>query len=464
MVASFEEKVLMGLKNCNININESHKVLNIGAAVSGGADSVSLLLALSKLSTEYNFNIFVITVNHFIRPIEETCGDAAFVQKLCTLLKNKGCSVTCKIVELEKGSVQLLAEKEKTGIEAAARTLRYKAFEQFISDYNLDALCLAHNQNDQLETLIMRFLQGTNVDHSCGIHPVREKYIRPMLEISREEIEVYLKENNQDYCTDATNEDTKYFRNNIRKNLIPLLDKNFSGWKNGVLKGGQKASEDYLVIKKQQDNYFQNNPFIFTQEGLCIELPAFLQLEKALKFRVLLQAMDTVLKNNGEERIPFVFIEEVVNLVETTEKDFSKQINQLEICKKKDQLFVKKCINMNTDLVFSVIIQEDGIINLPFGRLEISSKYDLNKVVNINGITTECSFCYPVCVRNIESDDYILSASNSLKKISSILNDWKVSGELKEKIPVIQELTGSEQSVICILGKALGFKDWVLRK
>lgn len=464
MSDSFEEKVLQGLKQCKLNLEESQNAVNIGVAVSGGADSVSLLLALANISKKFPLNIKVITVNHFIRPDEETCADIVFVKDLCGNLEKNGFNVSCKVVELEKGSVHSLCRENKLGMEGAARVLRYKAFESFIKENELEGLCLAHNQNDQLETLIMRFLQGSGIDHSGGIQFKRDKYLRPLLNISRSEIEAYLKERNQPYCTDSTNADTKYFRNNIRNNLIPVLEKNFPGWKNGVLNGAVKAQEDAIIIENRVQEYYKNHPLSENKEQIEIDINDFLKWKKGVQNRVLLDCMNLVSKNNGEERFPFVFVEEILDLLQTSKNDFSKRINQLEIGKKKNVLFVKMCTNMNTDLVFSVIIQEDGFFNLPFGQLEISSLDNLKKKICINGTATECYFSYPVCVRNVEPDDYVLSASDSLKKVTSIFSDWKVGTEYRDLIPVVQQLSGSEQSIICILGKALGFKDWVLRK
>lgn len=457
----FEEKVLLGLKSCNIILKKDSPV-SIGLAVSGGADSVSLLLAMAAISKEYPVHIKVITVNHFMRPDEQTCTDAAFVMDLCESLKKQGYKVEASLVELKRGSVQSLCEKKKTGLEDAARTLRYEAFNQFIEKENLQALCLAHNQNDQLETLLMRFLQGAQVDHSCGIPEVREKFIRPLLNISRKEIEDYLKEKNQDYCTDLSNSDTKYLRNRIRNNLIPVLNDNFQGWQKAVLNGVKKAFEDSEILNKRQMECLKAIKRV-DENTICFELDELCSLERGIQRRLLLDAINQILKTEGENRVPFVFIQEVLDLLNLRENNFTKQFNLIEIIKKNNRLFVKKLQNMNTELLFSVIIQEDGIYNLPFGSLEIRSKNQDNRIVSINGIESECCFKYPVQVRNAASDDYILSASNSLKKVSIILNDWKVPLEKKSLIPVFKELSSKEQPLICILGKSLGFKDWILR-
>ena len=106
----------------------------IGVAVSGGADSIALLLSMSEIISP----LYVITVNHNIRPAEESGGDVAFVISVCRELTQRGRKVECRAVELERGQVQALARQHAGGIEEAARYLRYKAFEAFAASYKLD--------------------------------------------------------------------------------------------------------------------------------------------------------------------------------------------------------------------------------------------------------------------------------------------------------------------------------------
>ena len=222
-MSEFEEHVLKGLQSCGINLKEaSASGSMLGAAVSGGADSVSLLVALCNLCKSYSIPLKIITVNHYIRRESETCGDVEFVKQLCESLKNQEYDVELAVCELQKGQVAALADEKQIGIEAAARELRYKAFENFIAEKKLACLCLAHNKNDQLETLLMRFLQGAGTEARGGIPLVRGKYVRPLLGIERAQIEEYLNQKNIAWRNDSTNNDTAYLRNRIRAELVPL--------------------------------------------------------------------------------------------------------------------------------------------------------------------------------------------------------------------------------------------------
>ena len=120
----------------------------IGAAVSGGADSVSLLVALCHISRKYKIPVRAVTVNHNIRSAEESGGDADFVVSLGKKLCAEGFDVKVVVKELERGKVFFEAERRGNGIEEAARSLRYGAFEEFAAQENPGGIALAHNKNE----------------------------------------------------------------------------------------------------------------------------------------------------------------------------------------------------------------------------------------------------------------------------------------------------------------------------
>ena len=171
-LTAFEEKLFDSLKKL-IGPEEFGRTKVLGAAVSGGADSVSLLCALAKIKEgleggskkelpeagqkakgrPFFPKIVCVTVDHSIRPEEESSGDAAFVKSLCQKL-----GVECAVKKIERGAVERLAAQRGKGVEEAARFLRYQKFEGFAKESGAQFICLAHNQNDALETLLMRFL------------------------------------------------------------------------------------------------------------------------------------------------------------------------------------------------------------------------------------------------------------------------------------------------------------------
>ncbi len=201
-----------------------HNMLKAGdtvlVGVSGGADSVCLLHILKRLCKELGIDLVAAHVHHGIRG-EEAELDAAFVRKIC---------VDWKIpFRLEKVSVPELAQREHLSLETAGRLARYRCFHEICCREKIDRIATAHNRDDQSETLLMRILRGTGIDGLAGIRPVREDgVIRPLLEVSREEIEGYCAENQLEYRNDSTNAENDYTRNRIRNYLLPILKKEFN--------------------------------------------------------------------------------------------------------------------------------------------------------------------------------------------------------------------------------------------
>ena len=460
-MCGFEEKVRKNLIDCEVCLDGSQK---IGVAVSGGADSISLLLSLSS----FILPLYVITVNHNIRPAEESRGDADFVLETCEKLKNEGCKIICKVVELEPGSVAAEADKRGGGIEEAARYLRYQAFENFISDNNLAALCLAHNRNDQLETVLMRFLQGSPAESAGGIQARRGPFVRPLLDISRSEIEEYVTGRGFSWRTDKTNFETDYLRNRIRLKLLPFLDQNFEGWQTAVLKGAQKALEDSELIQ----SFLADFQITESKDGLVqLSLSDFLKAPDALKYRLLLEACN---RAGESSRIPHIFLKDVVSSLEKGPKSsFSKRFGSIEISIKNNQLFIKKYTESNTDLFFSDIIEKTGSFEFPFGflnvfdyREEAGKAYVSLSVESRSGQGQKSlveGVGLPFYVRSLAAGDTVLTADGSEKKASDILSDWHVSADQRAYVPLIQLLNEKPQRIKAVLAGFLGYKDWIVK-
>ena len=217
----------------------NNKMLDAGDTVvcglSGGADSVALLLSLKELSAELGINVEALHVNHCLRGAESN-SDEEFCRDLCSSNDIRFTAVSC--------NVKALAEKEKLSTEEAARVLRYSAF---ASHSEGKKIATAHNANDNLETVILNLARGTGVKGLAGIPHVRDNIIRPMLTVTRAEIEHFLAERGQSYVTDSTNLSDDYTRNKIRHIIIPAL----SGINSSVI-----ATSVNTIENIRQDNMF----------------------------------------------------------------------------------------------------------------------------------------------------------------------------------------------------------------
>ena len=203
-------------------------------ALSGGPDSVCLLLVLQQLG----YSVEAVHCNFHLRG-DESDRDEAFVSELC---RRRG-------VELHLTHFDTLAyaEMHKVSVEMAARELRYSYFEQLRRDIGADSVCVAHHQDDNIETVLMNMLRGTGLRGLQGIQPKRGCIVRPLLCISRREIEQWLAERGQDYVTDSTNLEPGAVRNRLRLDVIPRLREVFPRAPENILTTAHFAREALRV-------------------------------------------------------------------------------------------------------------------------------------------------------------------------------------------------------------------------
>ena len=195
---------------------EKHKLLKPSelyiVALSGGADSVALLLLLK----EHGFNVHAAHCNFHLRG-EESDRDEAFCEQLCA----------DENIPFHRAhfDTREYAELHKVSIEMAARELRYRWFEQLRQDVGAAGICVAHHRDDSVETVLLNLVRGTGLRGLTGIQPRNGHILRPLLCVSRAEIEAFLAEKGQKYVTDSTNLETDVQRNVVRLEVLPLLRK-----------------------------------------------------------------------------------------------------------------------------------------------------------------------------------------------------------------------------------------------
>lgn len=198
---------------------------HVGVAVSGGADSVALLRALIELRSELGILLSVVHVHHGIRGAEAD-ADQQFVSDLA---KQYGLPFHTTRVD-----APAYAREHGTGLEGAARHLRYEFFQSLIAGKLVDKVATAHTHDDQAETVLLRLLRGSGPKGLAGIRPVSRRsdvqgpFIRPMLQVRRSEVIAYLHQIGQPWCEDVTNEQLDILRNRVRHELLPLLERDYN--------------------------------------------------------------------------------------------------------------------------------------------------------------------------------------------------------------------------------------------
>ena len=237
------------------------------AGVSGGADSVCLLLHLLELKEKLSFTLAAVHVQHGIRG-EESLQDAAFVEELCRRYQ----------VQLFRYDYDVPEYAKQHGYseEEAGRNLRYESFHKALEELGAPEgkIAVAHNRNDLAETMLWNMIRGSGMRGMAGIPPVREGIIRPLLHTARVEIENYLKEKGESYCTDATNASLDYTRNRIRNQVLPVLEELNAGVYAHMEQLGDdiRKTQEYLsaVIEEKKAQYVERD-FRKTQAFLIAE-------------------------------------------------------------------------------------------------------------------------------------------------------------------------------------------------
>lgn len=288
------------------------------AGVSGGADSMCMLLILLSLRQELDLDIIVAHVNHGIRG-EEAKRDADFVEAFC---KDRGLTF-----ELANADIPRIAKETGTTSEEAGRNYRYSFFCELADKFSAEKIAVAHNSDDNAETVLFNIFRGSGIGGLKGILPIRSithkdsKYslIRPVLALSRAEIEEGLKEAGQDFCTDRTNSEDTYARNRLRNTILPMARDNINANVYGHIESlSGQAALVYDFIEQETDKYISCIKTITDEDGrktgVSIDIPSLEKLHRVLKQSLIRRAFEMVsgkLKDVEETHIEA--IEDLIN-------------------------------------------------------------------------------------------------------------------------------------------------------
>lgn len=338
-----EDKVLDTINKYGM-IKKNDKVV-IG--VSGGPDSMTLLNILNNLKEKIEIEIYVAHINHMIR--EEADEETEYVKEFCERI---GVSFFFKRVDVESE-----AEKLKIGTEEAGRNIRYEFFIEVANKVGANKIATAHNSNDNAETVLMNIIRGSSISGLKGIEKVRdEKYIRPIIECNRDEIEEYCKINNLNPKYDKSNLENIYTRNKIRNMLIPFIKKEFNP---NIIEGINRLSsiayeeEQFInkIVEKEykkllisvnknseerENNKTKNKTNIKTnnRKEIVLNMKEFNILDYVIKAKIILYAISQV--SGSATGIGKIHIDDIIRLCNNNIG------NKFLIPKKGIKVYVKK--------------------------------------------------------------------------------------------------------------------------
>lgn len=385
---------------------------NVLVAFSGGADSVCLLYCLKSLEDKIGFKTFAAHLNHGLRG-KDADRDEEFSKAFCEKI-----GVECKT---SKCDVKEYAKTHNMSEELAGREMRYSLFFNLMKEKNIEKLAVGHHLDDQAETVLMHLIRGSGIDGLSGIKYKRENIIRPLLDVTKQEILDFCKEENLDFCTDLTNFETDYNRNRIRLDLIPKM-REFNPSISKTLANTSKilADEaDFLEEFAEEAKRIVNN-------NSC-KISDLLSLHPAIRRRVV-RKMIEALKNTKKD-ISSDYTEKVLSLAEESHTGKSVNLGGGIIARVQyDRLVIEKDEQKKS---FSYNILQDKNFKIPENGVNIK----IEKTQNGDFIFPEKAV---FLVRTRENGDriYPLGMDGS-KKLKDFFIDEKVSRPEREKAVLV---------------------------
>lgn len=447
----------MSISSLVLKTIEKHNMIEPGdkiiAAVSGGADSVCMLNLLQSLKAELGFSLCCAHLNHGLRG-KAADHDEEFVRALCTQL---GIDFYSKTVDVAK-----VAEEKKITCEEAGRMARYDFFNELKKTYGYSKVATAHNKNDNAETVLMRIIRGTGVDGLSGIPYTRDDgVIRPVLDISRQQIEEYCRENGLDFCTDATNLENDFTRNKIRNLLIPYIEKEFNTRiSDSLIRLSEAAEEDSKFLKAYTKRLYERlgNPVPGSKLN-TLHIESLKMLEKPILTRLLRLAAE----KSSDVKLEKKHIEDVIGLLDKPTGTainlpgglnaeinygwltFSGPLDIIELEISEDGFFADISIG-DTVLVEAlgkeISIREENAKDYKCRINEIAA--DLDKIGS-----------QPLFLRSRRDGDRIVwFPDGRTKKIKNVFIDEKIPKKDRNKIPLLA--TGNE--IVAIVGSRVSEK------
>ncbi len=424
-------KFLKTIKTYNLFQENDHVLV----AFSGGPDSSALLYLLFEFSKEFPLKIELAHFNHKLRG-KESDEDEEFVKKEAERLGLP--------IHIGSEDVKEYAKKRKINLEEAGSILRYRFLKSKAKEIGANKIALGHTMNDQAETFLMRVLRGSGLKGLSSIFPVKdETFVRPLIEIKREEIEDYLRYKGIPSRLDSSNLSLKFLRNRIRFELIPYLEERFGKrLVEHLAKSAQLIREEDEInrIIEEEEKY---NEVIFRDEDLKLNIKALENFPVPLQRRVVRRFIEKIKGNL--RRIGFYHIELIRNLEKEREAHLP---GKLVLRREGDWVFLKKGISKKKDYLYLWDLKSP--LKIPEAGFELNARIvDSTEKEKIEFDDKKRAFIdlekvkISLIVRNRrEGDIFRPIGSPGKKKLSEVFRQKGVLPKERDYLPLI--ISGEE--------------------
>lgn len=422
---------------------QKNKTVLVG--VSGGPDSIALLHLLTEWRKEWQLHVIAISIDHQLRG-EDAKEDVRYVQTMC-----KKWDVPFVAIAVD---VEAYKRKHKVSTQVAARELRYATFQEQMAYYNGDYLALGHHGDDQIETMIMSLVRTTNLSSLAGI-PFKRKFscgeiIRPLLCVTKSEIEYYCVQHELQARIDATNEDTYYTRNYIRKYIVPKLKERNDNLHTTIQRLSESLQEDEQYLMEQAKKIVHKTiVFHENEQRARLSIPTLKKYPISLQRRIYRLTLD-YLYNELPENLSYTHEQIFFSLLHA---ETGNQVLHFpkEFCIEKsyDTIFFYFNDQSNKDKPFHHVIHDiPEMICLPNGASLSVSLSDEKGIIEIenNRYTYICpvkKVSFPLHIRSRKDGDRMhYEGLQGTKKVKDILIDAKVPRHLREQTYLLTDDSG----------------------
>lgn len=442
MLSNFEERVLKTITDYRM-LDDTDCVI---AGISGGVDSSVLLNIFYKISitkeislekNHNNFKIFVIHVNHMLRG-DEAFRDENFVKNLCKKFKID--------FHVSRIDVKSIAKSKKLGLEECGRNVRYDIFREFVQKFEKDGMrtriALAHNLNDSMETIFMNIGRGCGLRGLCGIAPTRDKIVRPLIHVSRNEIEDYADENNIEFVNDSTNFCDLYTRNKIRMQIIPKFKEVFPNVERKMLNLLKNISQDEIFLEDYTNNMFESCKIINNEKLVLLDTNKLKNVDSTILNRIAIKFFEVHgIKNFSEKHVQLLkkvlqepeksfslpndfFIKNSQNIIKISKKNILK--HDLWQYNLSDLISSSKYLTRSN---WHVKIRRSRLSNLKSNEFSLCG---LSNFIDFHKLPTGC------VLRNRRAGDRFVPFKKSTNRfLRKFLNESKMPIDFRDEVPLI---------------------------
>lgn len=431
--------------------------------ISGGADSVALLLVLRELAVEFHLKLWGVHIHHGIR--KEADLDMEYVKNLC-----QGMDIPC---EFFCADIPALAKEQGKTEEEMGRDYRYQCFYEVAVRVSANKIAVAHHENDQAETVLFHLIRGTDLQGLSGMYPIMERFpgidlIRPLLCVNRGEIEGYLKGQGISWQEDASNMDNRYARNALRNVVIPAMEKMNSQTVNHIVELSNQMREYHEYFEKQVMTYLKEH-LVCSQTDAYVEYQInreHLGMQERIFAQRVLYTLVTMISGGKKD----ISREHMDALYGFLDKQSGKTIDLpygvrgilvyenliLRKCFDKDEINKRMLqhpgkiflegVFCSPSASYHVDLGSQGILYMECKTLSSMSEHERENILkeanNGKNNYTKYFDCDTIedklCVRTPMAQDYIcINENGNKKKLSKFFKDEKISSRIRDKLPLL---------------------------